>query len=140
MLNETHDPGLTSWLASANSAGTDFPLQKLPFAMLPNYKWVLIGYHGRVSSIGVSGQAFVRPKGQIKAPDADAPALAPSQRMDIELELGIFGKQPLQLPGGEQRTFLQDGDSVVLRGWCERPGAARIGFGECWGTVLPAKA
>jgi len=44
----------------------------------------------------------------------------------------------VQLPGGEQRVFLEDGDAVVIRGWCEKPGAARVGFGECWGTVLPA--
>ena len=55
------------------------------------------------------------------------------------IELTAGGKNPLQLPGGEQRTYLEDGDSVVLRGWCEKPGAARIGFGECWGTVLPAR-
>jgi len=55
----------------------------------------------------------------------------------IELTLG--GKQPVQLPNGETRTFLQDGDAVVLRGWCEKPGAARVGLGECWGTVLPAR-
>lgn len=280
--------------------------------LLPNYKWVPIGYHGRASSIAVSGQAFARPKGQVKAPDAEAPVLAASKRMDIELELGVFigtgnalgdpvsiteaeshvfgicllndwsardiqgweyqplgpflsknfastispwvvtlealapyrvpftrpegdpqplpyldspanrsggafdiqlqvglqtgrmreagqgdvqisrtsyrhaywtvaqmvthhtingcnlqpgdllgsgtlsgptldqagalieltlgGKQPVQLPDGDTRTFLQDGDSVVLRGWCEKAGAARIGFGECWGTLLPAKA
>jgi fumarylacetoacetase len=40
---------------------------------------------------------------------------------------------------GEQRGFLADGDTVLLRGWCERPGAARIGFGESRGTVLPAR-
>ena len=279
--------------------------------LLPNYKWVPIGYHGRASSIGISGQAFARPKGQLKAPDAEAPVLAPSQRLDIELELGIFlgqgnaqgepialgdaedhvfglcllndwsardiqaweyqplgpflsksfattvspwvvtmealapyrvpfsrpqgdpqplpyldseanrsagafdiqlqlglqtpqmraagqtdaqicrtsyrhaywtiaqmvthhtvngcnlqpgdlfgsgtlsgptpdqagalieltegGKHPLALPNGERRTFLQDGDAVVIRGWCEKDGAARIGFGECRGTVLPAR-
>jgi len=278
--------------------------------LLPNYKWVPIGYHGRSSSIGVSGQSFKRPKGQVKPPDAEAPVLKPSARMDIELELGVFvgqanalgepvgidqaeshifglvlfndwsardiqpweyqplgpflaknfastispwivtmealapfrapfahpegdpqplpylsgaansaeggldiqlealietpklraakaaparitltnyrhaywtaaqmvthhtvngcnlqpgdllgtgtlsgptldsacalielttgGKNPLQLPNGEQRTWLEDGDTVILRGWCERPGAARIGFGECAGTVLPA--
>lgn len=38
----------------------------------------------------------------------------------------------------EQRRFLEDGDTVILRGWCERPGATRIGFGDCVGTVLPA--
>ncbi len=279
--------------------------------LMPNYKWVPIGYHGRASSIGVSGQAFPRPKGQTLPAGAQTPSVVPSQRLDIELELGIFvgtgnaqgdavpiteaeqhvfgicllndwsardlqaweyqplgpflaknfattispwivtlealapyrvafarpegdpeplpyldspanraggafdiqlqaglrtprmaadgqgdasicrtsyrhaywtvaqmvthhtvngcnlqpgdllgsgtlsgptldqagalieltagGKNALQLPGGEQRTFLQDGDAVVLRGWCEKPGAARIGFGECWGTVLPAR-
>ena len=434
LLNETHDPGLTSWVASANDGRTDFPVQNLPFAvfrrqgsgeawrggvaigdrivdlaaavaagvftgdalaaaraatggtlndlmglgpkpasalrhalskalrtgaaeeaalgaclvpraqaeyrvparigdytdfytsvhhatnigkqfrpdnpLLPNYKWVPIGYHGRSSSIGVSGQSFRRPHGQAKAPDADAPVVRPSQRMDIELEMGVFigagnalgepvgigeaeshifglvllndwsardiqpweyqplgpflaknfattvspwvvtlealapfrapftrpegdprplpylssdanraeggldirlealiqtpgmraqgaaparlaltnyrhaywtaaqmvthhtvngcnlrpgdllgtgtlsgptldqacalieltsgGKHPIALPNGEQRAWLEDGDTVVLRGWCERPGAARIGFGECVGTVLPA--
>lgn len=279
--------------------------------LLPNYKWVPIGYHGRASSIGISGQSFARPKGQLKAPDAEVPVLAPSKRLDIELELGIFigqgnaqgepieigdaenhvfgicllndwsardiqgweyqplgpflsknfastispwivtlealapyrvpfvraggdpqplpyldsaanraggsldiqlqvglqtrrmreagqpdaqicrtsyrhaywtvaqmvahhtvngcnlqpgdlfgsgtlsgptldqagalieltqgGKNPIALPNGENRTFLEDGDAVVLRGWCEKPGAARIGFGECRGTVLPAR-
>jgi fumarylacetoacetase len=279
--------------------------------LLPNYKWVPIGYHGRASSMGVSGQSFPRPQGQIMPPGARQPSLAPSKRLDIELELGIFigsgnpvgnpiamaqaeqhvfgmcllndwsardiqaweyqplgpflaknfattlspwivtlealapfrvpfvrppedpqplpyldseanraqgafdiqlqvglqtakmraagqsdaslcrtsyrhaywtlaqlvahhtvngcnlqpgdvfgsgtlsgptpdqaaalieltagGKHPLALPNGEQRTFLEDGDAVVLRGWCEKSGAARIGFGECWGTVLPAK-
>lgn len=278
--------------------------------LLPNYKWVPIGYHGRSSSIGVSGQSFKRPKGQVKPPDADAPVLKPSARMDIELEMGVFvgqandlgepvpmtdaedhifglvlfndwsardiqpweyqplgpflsknfastispwivtmealapfrapfshpaedpqplpylssadnsaqggldihlealletpkmrdakaaparftqtnyrhaywtaaqmvahhtvngcnlqpgdllgtgtlsgptldqacalielttgGKNPIQLPNGESRTWLEDGDTIILRGWCEKPGAARIGFGECVGTVLPA--
>ena len=54
------------------------------------------------------------------------------------LELSQGGKQALTLPGGETRTFLQDGDSVMLRAHCERAGARRIGFGECRGTVLPA--
>jgi fumarylacetoacetase len=280
--------------------------------LLPNYQWVPIGYHGRASSIGVSGQRFRRPIGQTMAPGAAAPTLGPCQRLDIELELGVFigtgnalgepidmaqaedhvfglcllndwsardiqgweyqplgpflsknfastispwivtlaalapyrlaferpagdpqplpyldsahnraagafdirlavdlqtaamrdagaapaqivqtsyrhaywtvaqmvahhtvngcnlqsgdflgtgtlsgptleqagalieltqgGKQPVQLPNGETRSWLQDGDSVVLRGWCERPGAARIGFGACEGTVLPNTA
>ena len=279
--------------------------------LLPNYKWVPIGYHGRSSSIGVSGQAFHRPKGQLMAPGATTPVLAPSQRMDIELELGIFigqgnalgepipmeqaedhvfglcllndwsardiqaweyqplgpflaknfattlspwvvtlealepyrtapirpaedpqplpyldspanrscgaldvqlevliqtakmkqagqaphrlvqtsyrhaywtlaqlvthhtvngcnlqpgdllgsgtlsgptleqagalleltsgGKNPISLPSGETRTFLQDGDTLLLRGHCSRDGTARIGFGECVGTLLPAR-
>jgi fumarylacetoacetase len=276
--------------------------------LLPNYKWVPIGYHGRASSIAVSPQAFRRPVGQTMPPGAAAPSVGPCQRLDIELELGIFigggnalgepvpmaqaedqvfglcllndwsardlqaweyqplgpflaknfattispwivtlealapyrvpftrpegdpqplpyldsaanrdagafdirlqvllktpamaeaaaicttsyrhaywtvaqmvahhtvngcnlqpgdlfgsgtlsgptldqagalieltqgGKHPLQLPGGEQRAWLQDGDAVTLTGWCEAPRAARIGFGACTGTVLPARS
>ncbi|MGI9326449.1 MAG: fumarylacetoacetase, partial [Pseudomonadales bacterium] len=58
--------------------------------LLPNYKWIPIGYHGRASSIDVSGQSFHRPKGQTKAPDATEPSLGPCKRLDHELEMGIF--------------------------------------------------
>jgi fumarylacetoacetase len=58
--------------------------------LLPNYKWVPIGYHGRASSIGVSGQAFHRPLGQTLPPGATTPTFGPSKRLDFELELGIF--------------------------------------------------
>lgn len=54
------------------------------------------------------------------------------------LELAHGGRQPVDVGGGEQRGFLHDGDSIILRGWCDKPDAARIGFGECRGTVLPA--
>jgi fumarylacetoacetase len=54
------------------------------------------------------------------------------------LELTSRGKEPLTLPTGEQRRFLEDGDEVVLRGFCERDGFRRIGLGECGGVVLPA--
>jgi fumarylacetoacetase len=54
------------------------------------------------------------------------------------LELSQGGKQLITLSNGQTRTFLEDGDSVILRGHCAREGFARIGFGECRGTVLPA--
>jgi fumarylacetoacetase len=57
--------------------------------LLPNYHWVPIGYHGRASSIVVSGTPIVRPLGQTKAPDAPSPAFGPSKRLDFELELGF---------------------------------------------------
>ena len=56
------------------------------------------------------------------------------------LELTEGGRKPLLLHSGEQRGFLEDGDTVVFKAWCERPGAARIGFGSLSGTVLPARA
>jgi fumarylacetoacetase len=54
------------------------------------------------------------------------------------LEITRRGREPLELPSGETRTFLADGDEVILRASCERPGFRRIGFGECRGVVAPA--
>jgi len=51
------------------------------------------------------------------------------------LELTSNGRQKIQLPNVEERSFLEDGDEVIIRGWCERPGAARIGLGECRGQI-----
>ncbi len=56
------------------------------------------------------------------------------------LELTSRGKDPITLPTGEQRKFLEDGDQVILHGFCEREGFRRIGLGSCRGTILPALA
>ena len=58
--------------------------------LLPNYKHVPIGYHGRASSVRPSGLPVIRPSGQTKAPDAAAPSFGPSRRLDYELELGVW--------------------------------------------------
>ncbi|MEP7316288.1 MAG: fumarylacetoacetase [Sphingomicrobium sp.] len=58
--------------------------------LLPNYKYIPIGYHGRASSVRASGAALVRPKGQRKPPEAEAPEYGPSRRLDYELEMGIW--------------------------------------------------
>jgi fumarylacetoacetase len=65
--------------------------------------------------------------GTVSGPDPDAHGCL--------LEITSGGKDPLVLPNGEQRIFLEDGDEVRLRAWGERPGAVRIGFGECTGMV-----
>jgi fumarylacetoacetase len=57
--------------------------------LLPNYKWVPIGYHGRASSIVVSGTPVTRPRGQTKAPEAAEPSFGPARRLDYEVELGF---------------------------------------------------
>ncbi|GIW74893.1 MAG: fumarylacetoacetase [Phycisphaerales bacterium] len=59
---------------------------------------------------------------------ADPPCLVPGS-----------DRTPIELPTGEQRTFLEDGDEVIIRGWCQRDGYRRIGLGECRGTILPAR-
>ncbi|MFS2203500.1 fumarylacetoacetase [Variovorax sp. Varisp36] len=240
-LNATHDPKLRSWVASANEAGCDFPIQNLPFGrfrfagsneafrigvaigdqvldlraaglvdtddmnalmeagtkerqalraaisaglaegsdkqaawskallaqaeaemtvpcrigdytdfytgihhattigklfrpdqpLMPNYKWVPIGYHGRASSIGVSGQVFKRPQGQTKAPDAAEPSFGPSKRLDYELELGFFiGRgnaqgEPIAIADAEEHLFgvtlLNDWSARDLQAWEYQP-------------------
>ncbi|MEJ1128074.1 fumarylacetoacetase [Variovorax sp. CCNWLW225] len=240
-LNATHDPKLRSWVASANEAGCDFPIQNLPFGrfraagsseafrigvaigdqvldlkaaglvdtddmnalmnasvkdrqalraaisaglaegsgkeaawskallpqaraeltvpcrigdytdfytgihhattigklfrpdqpLMPNYKWVPIGYHGRASSIGVSGQVFKRPQGQTKAPDAAEPSFGPSKRLDYELELGFFiGRgnalgEPVAIGKAEEHLFgvalLNDWSARDLQAWEYQP-------------------
>jgi fumarylacetoacetase len=56
------------------------------------------------------------------------------------LELTSRGKEPVTLPTGEKRKFLEDGDEVILRGYCEREGFRRIGLGNCRGIIAPASA
>jgi fumarylacetoacetase len=99
--------------------------------LLPNYKWVPIGYHGRASTIQPSGHAFARPCGQLKAPDDAAPRLAPTQRLDIELELGIFiGRpnpmgQPIAIDRAEEHAFgltlFNDWSARDIQAWEYQP-------------------
>ena len=97
--------------------------------LLPNYKWIPIGYHGRSSSIGVSGQSFPRPQGQ--RPGATGPTVGPSTRLDYELEVGIFigAGNPLgaaiPLADAENHIFglclLNDWSARDLQGWEYQP-------------------
>jgi len=57
--------------------------------LLPNYKWLPIGYHGRASSVVVSGTPVIRPSGQTKSPDQASPSFGPSRRLDYEAELAF---------------------------------------------------
>jgi len=78
--------------------------------LLPNYKWVPIGYHGRASSIVPSGQDFRRPSGQTKPPEADSPGFGPCRRLDYELELGVLMARPNAL--GEPISIARAEDHV----------------------------
>src|ERR1700736_6665152 len=59
-------------------------------ALMPNWKWLPVAYHGRASSIVASGTDVRRPKGQTKSPDAPGPIFGPSKRLEFELEVGVF--------------------------------------------------
>jgi fumarylacetoacetase len=99
--------------------------------LMPNYKWVPIGYHGRASSIGASGQRFRRPRGQTRAPEADAPSFGPSIKLDYELELGFFiGEgndlgEPIAMTDAERHLFgvtlLNDWSARDLQAWEYQP-------------------
>jgi fumarylacetoacetase len=65
--------------------------------LLPNWRWLPVAYHGRAGSVVVSGTDVVRPCGQRKAPDEDAPTFGPSRRLDFELELGFVVGVPTEL-------------------------------------------
>jgi fumarylacetoacetase len=89
--------------------------------LLPNYKWVPIGYHGRTSSIGVSGQIFPRPSGQT-AGEGGVPSFGPCRRLDYELELGaLIGSgnalgEAVPIGDAEDRLF----GVVLLNDWSAR--------------------
>jgi fumarylacetoacetase len=99
--------------------------------LLPNYKWVPIGYHGRASSVIPSGTPVRRPAGQSKAPDAAAPSFGPSRSLDYELEVGawIGGENllgtPVPLAEARDRLFgiclLNDWSARDLQSWEYQP-------------------
>jgi fumarylacetoacetase len=99
--------------------------------LLPNYKWVPIAYHGRAGSIRVSGQEFRRPHGQVKPAGAEPPQLAPTRRLDYELEVGVFigtGNalgQPVSIDRAERHVFglclLNDWSARDVQAWEYQP-------------------
>ena len=99
--------------------------------LLPNYRWVPIGYHGRASTLCASGHGLRRPRAQVKSPEAQAPALAPTRRLDYELELGIVIGRPnaMGVPIGIEQaeehvlglTLLNDWSARDVQSWEYQP-------------------
>ena len=90
--------------------------------LLPNYKWVPIGYHGRASSIVISGTPVTRPKGQTMPPGAEAPLFGPSRRLDYEVELGFVAGpgNPLGKPVPVARALEHVFGVVLFNDWSAR--------------------
>lgn len=91
-------------------------------ALLPNWKHIPVGYHGRASSIVISGTPIHRPKGQTKAPDADVPSFGPTKLLDFELETAFIIGKPTAL--GESVSTAEAGDHifgmVLFNDWSAR--------------------
>ena len=112
--------------------------------LLPNYKWVPIGYHGRASSIVVSGTEVRRPCGQTKAADAAAPTFGPSRMLDYELEVGFFiggGNglgEPIPLEQAEKHIFglclVNDWSARDIQAWEYQPLGPFLG--KSFGTTI----
>lgn len=98
---------------------------------LPNFKWLPIGYHGRASTVVVSGTPCRRPQGQTRPPGAAAPSFGPSRRLDYEMELGLFigpgspGGRAMALHEAEDQVFgmvlLNDWSARDIQGWESMP-------------------
>lgn len=90
--------------------------------LLPNYKHVPIGYHGRASSVRVSDTPITRPYGQIKIPDAAEPVYAPCRRLDYELELGLWiaGDNDLGQTVPIAQSWDRIGGLCLLNDWSAR--------------------
>jgi fumarylacetoacetase len=121
----------TDFYTSLHHATAVGKLMRPDHPLLPNYKWVPIGYHGRSSSIGVSGLPVQRPLGQRLPPGGNAPVVGPSERLDYELELGVFigpGNEqgsPIPMAQASSHVFglclLNDWSARDLQAWEYQP-------------------
>ena len=127
------DLELEVWLDTSRMRGAGIPPQRLSHSNFRDSWWTVsqMVAHHTVNGCNLEpGDLFGSGTQSGPKPD-EAGSL---------LELTGGGQRALALAGGEQRTFLEDGDRVTFRAWCERPPFRRIGFGELTGTVLPATA
>jgi fumarylacetoacetase len=125
------DLSLEVMISSATMREQGLPPQRLSVSNLQDLYWTL----GQMAAHHASNGCNLRPgdllaSGTVSGPSKDARGCL--------LELTWRGAEPITLRSGEERRFLEDGDEVILRGACHRPGTAAIGFGECRGVVLPA--
>jgi fumarylacetoacetase len=120
---------LEAWLSTARMRGAGEPPARVSRASFADMYWTpaqLLTHHA-------SNGCNLRPGDLLASGTVSGPE--PSSRGCL-LELTARGAEPLTLPDGETRTFLEDGDEVILRGYCEAEGAVRIGLGECRGVVV----
>jgi fumarylacetoacetase len=121
----------TDFYASIHHATRVGKLFRPDNPLLPNYKYVPIGYHGRASSIIVSGSDVRRPSGQTKPPQAAEPTFGPTQSLDYELEVGIFVgpgnalSQPIAIEAAEEHVFglclVNDWSARDIQSWEYQP-------------------
>jgi len=115
--------GFTDFYASREHATNVGSMFRDPQnALLPNWLHIPIGYNGRASTVVASGTPVTRPLGQLKAPDAEAPSVGPSRKLDIEVELGALVGMPTQMGRPIGTAEAQDSifGYVLLNDWSAR--------------------
>jgi fumarylacetoacetase len=125
------DIAVEVYLATAQMRARAIPPERLSRGKVSDLYWTfsqMLAHHTSGGCNMRAGDLFA--SGTVSGPTREARGCL--------LELTWRGAEPISLPSGETRTFLEDGDEVIMRGTCARPGATPIGFGECRGIVLPA--
>jgi fumarylacetoacetase len=125
------DITLEVWLRTAHMRAAGADAVRVSSGAFRDMYWTL----GQMVAHHTSNGCNLRPGDLIASGTVSGPL---PDTMGCLLERTKRGREPLSLPGGEMRRFLEDGDEVILRGTCERDGFRHIGFGECRGTVLAA--
>jgi fumarylacetoacetase len=123
MMMPVHIPNYTDFYSSIEHATNVGKMFRDPAnALLPNWKHLPVGYHGRASSIVVSGTEINRPKGQMKPADADQPVFGPCQQLDFELEMAFIINQNTEM--GESISTQEAENAifgmVVFNDWSAR--------------------
>lgn len=125
------DIGLEAWLQTAQMRERGIEAVRLASTHLANLEWTF----GQMLAHHTSNGCDLRPGDVIGSGTISGEA--PASRACMT-EMTEAGREPVVLPGGETRLWLQDGDEVTLRARAERPGCVAIGFGPCSGRILPA--
>ena len=123
------DITLEVWIRTARMREAGTPAEQLSHGSFAQMYWTL----GQMLAHHASGGCNLRPGDLIASGTVSGPE---KSSRGCLLELTWRGAEPVTFSNGETRAFLADGDEVILRGWCEAPGRARIGFGECRGAVV----
>ena len=125
------DLTLEVWIRTTRMREAGTPAERLSHGSFAQMYWTL----GQMLAHHASGGCNLRPGDLIASGTVSGPE---QSSRGCLLELTWRGAEPVTFSNGETRAFLADGDEVILRGWCEAPGRARIGFGECRGMVVGA--
>lgn len=123
MMMPVHIPNYTDFYSSIEHATNVGKMFRDPAnALLPNWKHLPVGYHGRASSIVVSGTEIIRPKGQTKPPELDSPIFGPCKQLDFELEMAFIVNKNTEM--GESISTAEAEDAifgmVIFNDWSAR--------------------